>query len=312
MAPTGREYFGHQPADGSGDVHFHLDPLWASDDIDAVAIDNYMPLADWRDGSDHLDAATWDNGRSAAYFRANVAAGEGFDWYYASDADRDDQTRSAITDGAYGKPWVFRYKDLKSWWANQHYHRPGGVEAASPTDWVPESKPFWFTELGCPAVDKGANQPNVFPDPKSSASAIPYYSTGARDDLVQRRFLEAALTFFDPDDSDYVIDSNPISSVYGGRMVKQGMTHLWTWDARPYPAFPYLSDVWSDGDNWTKGHWLTGRLGATPAADLVAKILADYGIDGCRGRRARRGGRRLPDRRDHLGARMRSSRSPRC
>ena len=23
------EYFGHQPADGSGDVHFHLDPLWA-------------------------------------------------------------------------------------------------------------------------------------------------------------------------------------------------------------------------------------------------------------------------------------------
>ena len=24
------EYFGHQPADGTGDVYFHLDPLWAS------------------------------------------------------------------------------------------------------------------------------------------------------------------------------------------------------------------------------------------------------------------------------------------
>ncbi len=24
------EYFGHQPGDGSGDVYFHLDPLWAS------------------------------------------------------------------------------------------------------------------------------------------------------------------------------------------------------------------------------------------------------------------------------------------
>ena len=30
-----------------------------------VAIDNYMPLSDWRDGDDHLDAATWDSGRDA-------------------------------------------------------------------------------------------------------------------------------------------------------------------------------------------------------------------------------------------------------
>ncbi|MCB1494163.1 MAG: glycoside hydrolase/phage tail family protein [Bauldia sp.] len=273
------EYFGHQPDDGSGDVHFHLDPLWASDDIDAVAIDNYMPLADWRDGSDHLDAGSWDDGRSAGYFRANVAAGEGFDWYYASDADRDAQTRTAITDGAYGKPWVFRYKDLKSWWSNQHHDRPGGVEAAGATDWVPEAKPFWFTELGCPAVDKGANQPNVFPDKKSSASAIPWYSTGARDDLVQRRFLEAALSFFDPTHDDYAAGSNPVSAVYGDRMVDPDMTHLWTWDARPYPAFPYLTDVWSDGANWTTGHWLTGRLGAASASDLVARILEDYAID---------------------------------
>ena len=44
------EYFGHQPADGSGDVLYHLDPLWASPAIDFVGIDNYMPLSDWRDG----------------------------------------------------------------------------------------------------------------------------------------------------------------------------------------------------------------------------------------------------------------------
>ncbi len=43
------EYFGHQPADGTGDVFFHLDLLWASPDVSAVGIDNYMPLADWRD-----------------------------------------------------------------------------------------------------------------------------------------------------------------------------------------------------------------------------------------------------------------------
>src|SRR5690606_8800314 len=44
------EYFGHQPADGSGDVFFHLDALWSHPDVDAVGIDNYMPLSDWRDG----------------------------------------------------------------------------------------------------------------------------------------------------------------------------------------------------------------------------------------------------------------------
>ena len=29
------------------------------------------------------------------------------------EADRDSQTRTTITDGAYGKPWVFRPKDLE-------------------------------------------------------------------------------------------------------------------------------------------------------------------------------------------------------
>jgi hypothetical protein len=273
------EYFGHQPADGSGDVHFHLDPLWASNDIGFVAIDNYMPLADWRDGSAHVDAADWASGRSLAYLRANIAGGEGFDWYYASPADRDAQLRTPVTDGA-GKPWVFRPKDLKSWWSSEHFDRPGGMESATPTAWVPEAKPVVFSEIGCPSVDKGANQPNVFPDPKSSASALPWYSSGARDDLMQRRFLEAVTGYWDTEDGDYVAGSNPVSTVYGAPMVEAPSMHVWTWDARPYPAFPYRLDVWSDGGNWQTGHWLTGRLGATAAGDLVAAILADYGIAG--------------------------------
>jgi hypothetical protein len=274
------EYFGHHPEDGSGgDVFFHLDPLWASEDVHFVGIDNYMPLADWRDGASHLDAAPYDSGRSAAYLRANVAGGEGYDWYYRSKADRDAQTRTPITDGAYGRPWVFRFKDLKAWWQNQHFDRPGGVEATSPTGWMPQSKPIWFTELGCPAVDKGSNQPNLFPDPKSSAAGIPYYSSGARDDVIQRRHAEAVLGYFDPDDPDYVAGSNPAASNYDGRMLRSDRIHLWTWDARPYPAFPAFLDVWGDGENWETGHWLTGRLGAAPGSDLVAAILADYGIE---------------------------------
>ena len=41
-------------------LYFHLDPLWASPSIDFVGIDNYMPLADWRDG----DAPCRPPGRS--------------------------------------------------------------------------------------------------------------------------------------------------------------------------------------------------------------------------------------------------------
>jgi hypothetical protein len=36
------EYFGHQPGDGSNDVYFHLDPLWADPNIDFIGIDNYI------------------------------------------------------------------------------------------------------------------------------------------------------------------------------------------------------------------------------------------------------------------------------
>jgi hypothetical protein len=219
----------------------------------------------------------WDSGRDTAYLRANIAGGEGYGWYYASDADRDAQTRTPITDGA-GKPWVFRYKDLKSWWSNRHYNRPGGVEAATATAWVPEGKPIWFTEIGCPAVDKGANQPNVFPDPKSSVSGLPYYSSGVRDDLMQRRFIAAVAQYWNPADADYVAGSNPTSTVYGAPMVALDAIHWWTWDARPWPAFPLLTDVWSDGANWETGHWLNGRLGAVAADALVKAVLADHGI----------------------------------
>ena len=92
------EYSGYQP--GGSEKFFHLDPLWASDDIDAVGIDNYMPAADWRDGSGP-DAGDWDGPYDTDYLTANIAGGEGFDWYYASDADRLSGTRTPITDGAY-------------------------------------------------------------------------------------------------------------------------------------------------------------------------------------------------------------------
>ena len=100
--------------------------------------------------------------RDLGYLKANIEGGEGYDWFYASDADRKAQIRTPISDLAYGKPWVFRPKDIRSWWSNQHHDRPGGIESTTPTPWTPQSKPIRFTEFGCPAVDRGTNQPNVF------------------------------------------------------------------------------------------------------------------------------------------------------
>ena len=268
------EYFGYQPADGSGDVFFHLDPLWSSADIDFIGIDNYMPLTDWRDGNQHTDhlggvTTIYD----AGYLAGGIAGGEGYDWYYADAAARQNQTRSAITDGAYAKPWVFRYKDLKSWWLNAHYNRPGGVEEVVPTAWTPLSKPMWFTEAGCPALDKGTNQPNAFIDAKSTESLVPYFSSGQRDDLIQNRYITALSTYWNAASA-----ANPVSTVYGEPMVDAGHIFLWAWDARPFPFFPARTDVWSDGVNYARGHWLNGRIGALPLGRVIEGVCAEYGF----------------------------------
>jgi len=455
------EYFGHHPQDGSGDVFFHLDPLWASPDVHFIGIDNYLPLADWRDGSDHLDAqAGWTGIHDLAYLQAGIEGGEQFDWFYASDADRTAQVRTPIVDGggggllpgtvarsfsettgatitntdfggtgtrnnpaafsavvqlpatptdgvlferggsSYGmllcvraggtifryragmgnvtapngdaafldipvaslpfdgqtheliwdvtlnpslirlwvdgtlvgsasttdgnmsawsysgtgcygasgsgitnivgepttgwpvtcpnplnmydqaivaaagpgKDWVFRPKDIRSWWSNAHYDRPGGVENTAPTAWVPQSKPIRFTELGCPAVDRGPNQPNVFYDPKSAESAVPYFSRGWQDEAIQRQYLRALLGYWG--DATH----NPAATAYAGQMIDMGNTAVWTWDARPYPDFPARADVWADAPNWRLGHWLNGRLGAVGLAALVRELCVRAGL----------------------------------
>lgn len=427
------EYYGYHPQDGSGDLFFHLDALWADNNIDVVAIDNYMPLSDWREGTDHLDH---DQGpiHSLDYLKSGIEGGEGFDWYYTGSEARAAQRRTEITNGD-GDPWVYRYKDLRNWWQNEHIERRRGISevfikdgndlsnwnswgstsasAADPspfdlypdgmrlasstfwarrysqdalsvekdevvrlraflragsseavvfglaagsfnvapaaschgllvgpftqggngteilsvtsepvgdgilmemrvhflvagtgikaqvgartasgfgddievfaveamiegralsTGWVPKSKPIWFTEFGCAAIDKGSNEPNKFLDPKSSESSIPMFSNGRRDDLMQAQYLRAVMDYWSDD------GKNPQSDQYDGPMLDLGRAHAWAWDARPWPAFPTDRDRWSDGANWGRGHWLTGRLDAQPLDLVVAEICEQAGI----------------------------------
>lgn len=275
------EYNSYRPGDGSGDVYFHLDPLWSDSNIDFIGIDNYMKLSDWRDGDTHADYGegndAYGNPKGSSiydleYLKGQVTRGEDYDYFYASTADRISQTRTAITDGAYSKPWVYRQKDIVNWWSNSHYNRPGGTESGSPTGWVPESKPIIFTEFGCPAINKGTNQPNVFYDPKSSESFVPHFSSGGRDDEIQRQYIRAFVEYW-KDNSN-----NPASGVYSGRMVDTARMMYWSYDARPWPTFPMDGDAWADQDNWQYGHWISGRIDTAFIPDLLNQLAEDYNV----------------------------------
>ena len=258
------EYGAHVQA--NGDVGFPLDDFWADKNCDFVGIDNYLPLADWRDGPTHLDRqAGATDIYDKEYLAGNVRGGEYFDWYYASPANREAQKRTPIKDGG-GAAWMFRAKDVQGWWENPHHRRVNGKQGAA-TAWKPKMKPLRFTELGCPAVDKGANQPNVFPDSLSSEGAVPYFSSGARDDHMQAAYLAAMIGHYrDAAHNPRLAD--------GRAMLDMSDIYIWAWDARPFPLFPYRLDVWRDGYNWHAGHWLNGRHASAPLSPLF-RALAD-------------------------------------
>lgn len=418
--------------DAADGLWFHLDPLWSDDNIDFCGVDNYLPMSDWRDGTQHLDYDGVNGPVSEFdpdYLAGQIEGGEYFDYFYANQADRDDQVRTPILDVVYRKPWVYKRKAFREWWSSPHHNRPNNLEDdlgdnthnpllytsisgailtastepaygafgppldvasngsradrarvhsnavdgtagkryvlrawakqgtsnefriifvhnagnvqllyvystdalsslpsvqtinsvnrydlggniylfeldvtlnvtdtsvwleigplsstlgeyvtllgasiqehnVSTTGWVPHSKPIWFTEFGVPAVNKGTNQPNVFYDPKSSESAFPYYSSGLRDDFIQRIAVETTL--------DYWRNNSPANG--GLTMVEPQNMFVWTWDARPFPDYPVRTNVWSDGDLWFFGHWFNGRIESVPLPRLVATLCRLAGL----------------------------------
>lgn len=205
----------------------NLSATWTSADF--IGIDWYMPLTDWRSVSD----AVYDR----ATFKAGMESGEYWDYYYADQAGRDAGTQLPITDNQW------RQKNIDYWRNTNH-----------------SGKEIWLTEFGCPAVDKGGNQPNVFVDPKSSESSLPYYSDGTRNDTVQRLFIEAMLEYF---------GENPA-------IVNPANMFVWAWDARPYPEFPDGA-IWGDSSAWETGHWIGGRIGAIDDGGYGYQAFDDNG-----------------------------------
>lgn len=171
-------------------------------------------------------------------------ADEGYDWYY-SDTARTVQTSLQPE---------YAWKNINWWWNNTHIN-----PNSTATGWTPQMKKIWFTEFGFPSVDGATNQPNVFYDPTSSESFFPYHSRGQVDFRAQRTGITGTLAKWQ-----------------GSSMIERSF--LWTWDARPYPYFPDLLDVWADGNVWVTGHWVTGKLGLSSLAAIVRRLCLKAGL----------------------------------
>ncbi|KIE04483.1 hypothetical protein NF27_HQ00210 [Candidatus Jidaibacter acanthamoeba] len=167
-------------------------------------------------------------------------SGEGYDFYYLDSAKKE---------GKAGLSPEWAWKNIKYWWENEH-HNPNGKK----TSWVPKSKKIWFTEYGFPSITCASNQPNVFYDPSTSESNVPIHSDASIDLFAQRAAIEATEKKWR--------NSDMIENKF-----------LWTWDARPYPYWPNLNDVWADGACWVRGHWVQGKLGISTLAQVIMELL---------------------------------------
>ena len=218
---------------------YHLDPLWASSNIDAVSVDCYFPL------TPDLPQAQIDY--NAVY--NGWTSGEGWDYYW-------DGTRTTKTN--YGSA-TFAWKNVKNWWTTMHTNPD-----STTTSWTARMKPLWFTELGFPSVDGCSNQPNVFYDPHSVDSLFPRGSFGQVDFTAQRQALNASLDFLTAQNTT---EPNLVPRRF-----------IWTWDARPYPFWPDLQQVWADYQDWRTGHWIEGKVGQSNLGQIVAALCAKVGL----------------------------------
>lgn len=227
--------------------YYHLDPLWTDSNIDFVGIDNYMPIT----------PDLPQNQITQEVIKQYWEDGEGWEYFYTDSVNRTGKTDYSPNDGTSPYAW----KNIEQWWNSTHVN-PGPFLSG----WTPKMKPIWFTEFGFPSVDACANQPNVFVDPSSSESFYPRGSKKRVDFVAQRDAINATLEFWQAKNAE-TGNSDLVPRMF-----------LWSWDARPYPFFPDLLDVWADGGNWRSGHWVSGKFGISGLGAIIADLLGQVGF----------------------------------
>ena len=274
------EYFGYHPLDGTGDVYFHLDPLWAR-------------RGDRRGGHRQLHAAVrlarcrlcgGQSRRICGTVRCGGHAGGG---------RRRRGFRLVLSDirgAALARPFADHGRRFRQ---TLGLPRQGPEELVVAAALQPDRR-----RGGRRADGVGAREQTVSSSPRSAArpptrgrtsrtsspirsrprAAFPISPAAGARTLRSNASSSTHHAHWNPDSDTFEETDNPVSTVYGGRMVDPERLYVWAWDARPYPAFPLRSDLWSDGGNWHYGHWLNGRIGNPSVGELINAILADHGL----------------------------------
>lgn len=227
---------------------FNMDTLWTDTNIDFIGIDYYMPI------TPDLPQSAINVPTIKSYFEN----GEGWAYYYTDSEARTGLTAYSPADGTSPYSW----KNIENWWKLSAHTNPD-----SSNNWTAKAKPVIFTEYGFASVDGTANQPNVFVDPNSIENYYPRGSKGRVDFKAQRDAIRAMLEYWQAQNAE-TGNANFVPEMY-----------LWTWDARPFPHFPDLTNYWSDGGNWKTGHWVNGKLGGSTLGKIVADLLERVGLD---------------------------------
>lgn len=187
-------------------------------------------------------------GYSAEDVAGGWSSGVGYDYFY--DYSKSDPEKIKYNDSEYA------WKNIEKWWSEVHVN-PGG----SKTKWQPKMKKIWFTEYGFPSMNGCTNEPNVFVDKGSIESKYPRYSNGEVSFLSQKTAIEGTLKKWQ--------SSEMVEKMF-----------LWAWDARPFPYFPNLCDMWTDCHNWQTGHWIQGKISQLNVSDVLSDLLQKVGLKG--------------------------------
>ncbi|WP_265023274.1 glycoside hydrolase/phage tail family protein [Wolbachia endosymbiont (group A) of Epistrophe grossularia] len=185
-------------------------------------------------------------GYSAEDVMGGWSSGVGYDYFY--DYSKGEPERVKYNDSRYA------WKNIEKWWSETHTNPDG-----SKTKWQPKMKKIWFTEYGFPSMNGCTNEPNVFVDKGSIESKYPRYSNGEVSFLSQKIAIEGTLKKWQ--------SSEMVEKMF-----------LWAWDARPFPYFPNLCDVWADCHNWQTGHWIQGKLSQLNISDVLSDLLQKTGL----------------------------------
>jgi hypothetical protein len=231
----------------SVDGWFNMDPLYTDSNLDIIGIDYYMPL------TPVLSQSEIDKDTITASFESE----EGWEYYYTDSFNKTGQTFYSPPDGSNPYAW----KNIEAFWKASAHTNPDASN-----NWSAKAKPVWITEYGFPSVDACTNMPNVFYDPRSIESFFPIGSTGNIDFPAQRVALDAFVDYWDSINQEL------------GNADLVPRKFLWTWDARPYPFWPYLEEVWADGILWEPGHWVQGKLGVSTLGAVIGDLLQRVGF----------------------------------